>query len=409
MKWFDGIRIALASLIENPLRTFLTLLGIIIGVTAVIFVVSVIEGLNGYIANTFGDMGPTVFHISKFSLKQMDRDSMMRAWRRNKDLVLGDIPPIRRGAPLVDKIATKSESFGTVTAGRQFVANVSVRGVTGEMFDIENTKVELGRTFTSTENDHAVPVAFLGYDVANELFGSIDPIGRRIFTMNRTFTVIGVAQRKGAAFGQSLDNYVIVPLSVFSRIHGLHRSLDISARAVDPTRMEEAIDQVRLVLRTRHHLKPNEEDDFGIITADAVMEMWRDMTAKIFFVAIFVVSISLVVGGIVIMNIMLLSVVERTREIGVRKAIGARQEDIRFQFLSESVMLCASGGLIGVLLAWICSYLVRTFTPLPAQFPLWAPLLAVGITSVVGVFFGLHPAAKASKLDPIDALRSSET
>jgi putative ABC transport system permease protein len=173
--------------------------------------------------------------------------------------------------------------------------------------------------------------------------------------------------------------------------------------------MEESIDQARVILRARHHLKSNDEDDFGVVTSDAVMGLWRDLTAKIFFVAIFVVSISLVVGGIVIMNIMLLSVVERTREIGVRKAIGARQEDIRFQFLSESVMLCASGGLAGVALAWIFTYLVRTMTPLPAQFPLWAPVMAVSITSVVGIFFGLHPAAKASKLDPIDALRSSET
>ena len=408
MRWTDGIRIAFASLIENPLRTFLTLLGIIIGVTAVIFVVSVIEGLNGYIANTFGNLGPSVFTVSKFGIIK-DRDEWERAWRRNKDLTMADVAAIKRGAPLVEKISTQQTTRNSVRSGRQTVMDVNVRGVTAEMFDIEAIKIELGRPTTVTEDEHTVPVAFLGYDVAQQLFGGFDPIGRKIFTMDRTFTVIGVGERKGTAFGMPLDNYVIIPLSVFGQIHGIHRSLDISCKAVDPARMQEAMDEVRVVLRARHHCKPTEDDDFGMVTSEAVMEMWRDMTAKIFFVAIFVVSISLVVGGIVIMNIMLLSVVERTREIGVRKAIGARQQDIRFQFLSESVMLCAAGGVIGVSLAWVCTWAVRTFTPLPAEFPLWAPLLAVTITSVVGIFFGLHPAAKASELDPIDALRSIES
>ena len=316
---------------------------------------------------------------------------------------------IRRGAPLVDRIASAQSTRSTIRNGREAVDAVSIRGVSAEMFDIEATKVDLGRVFTSMEDEHTMPVIFLGYDVAEQLFGSYDPIGRHVFTMNRTFTVVGVGKRKGSAFGMSMDNYAVIPFSVFARVHGVHNSIGISARAVDSARLQEAIDEVRVVLRARHHVAYNDDDDFGVITADAVMDLWNDLTSKIFFVAIFVVSISLVVGGIVIMNIMLLSVVERTREIGVRKAIGARQQDIKFQFLAESVMLCASGGLIGVSMAWVCTWLVRSFTPLPAQFPLWAPALAVGITSIVGIFFGLHPAAKAGKLDPIDALRSSET
>jgi putative ABC transport system permease protein len=220
--------------------------------------------------------------------------------------------------------------------------------------------------------------------------------------------VIGVAQKQGSFLGNQQDNFAIMPISTFTKMRGWRRTYNLLVQVRDPARFEEAIDEVRSILRSRRHLRFDEEDNFGVVTPDALMTVWKDLTRMIFSVATFVVSISLVVGGIVIMNIMLLTVVERTREIGVRKAVGARQRDIHRQFLIESAMLCAAGGLAGVLVGWAGTWAVATYTPLPARFPLWAPILAVVVTSAVGVFFGLHPARKAARLDPIEALRKEE-
>ena len=407
MKWIDGIHIAIASLIENPLRTFLTLLGITIGVTAVIFVVSVIEGLNGYIGETIGDLGPNVFVVQKFGIIK-DHKEWEKARQRNKDLNMADAAAIRRQASLVSKVAPVSGTRSVVKYGANSVNDIMVNGVSAEALEIKPYKIEQGRNFMPTELSRAVPLVFLGYNVADQLFGRNNPIGRTVKVLERSFTVIGVAEKKGSTFGMPQDNYVLIPITLLHKIHGAHRSIEISCMARDPKRLEEAVDEVRALMRARHHLAFRDDDDFGILTSEGIMQVWRDLTQMIFRVAIFVVSISLVVGGIVIMNIMLLSVVERTREIGIRKAIGARQQDIQFQFLAESILLCALGGLIGVATAWLGTWAVRTFTALPARFPLWAPLLAVTVTSIVGIFFGLHPAHKAAGLDPIDALRSNE-
>lgn len=408
MNLLDGLRIALATLIENPLRTFLTLLGIAMGVTAVIFVISVIEGLNGYVANTVDDLGPQVLVVDKFGVIK-GRDNWLKAARRNKDLTVADADALRRQMTLAEKVAATYNHRGTVRRGSESVSDVRVRAVSSEALDIEPYQVAAGRVFSYFEANHAAAVCFIGHDIARGLFGNLDPIGQKVRLWGRGFRVTGVAEKKGSVFGQSRDNFVLIPFSTFKKVHGARGSINISIKVRDPARMAEAADEIRSIMRARHHLSYKDDDDFGIISAKGLLDFWKSLTEMIFRVAIFIVSISLVVGGIVIMNIMLLTVVERTREIGVRKAVGARQRDIAFQFLAESIILCALGGIIGVLLAWGATTAVRTYTPLPARFPLWAPMLAVAITSAVGIFFGLHPARKAARLDPIDALRTEET
>ncbi len=405
MRRTDGIRLASRSLIENPLRTFLTLLGISIGVTAVILVVSIIQGLNSYVGNAVSVLGPNVFVFDKYGIVK-GREAWIRARRRNKNLTVQDVEAIRRQATLVDQVAAKkwwgtALKFGSITLN-----DVDVQAVTPEGLEIESFDLMSGRYFTPQENDSGVRVCFLGYDVAQGLFPGLDPIGRTITALRSRFRVIGVAERKGSVFGRSRDNYIVVPFQTYIKLRGMRGSIQIQVRAREGVNVEAALDETRSILRTRRHLRFEEDDNFGVFTASGVMDFWRDLTEKIFNIAIFVVSISLVVGGIVIMNIMLLSVVERTREIGVRKAIGARDVDIRFQFLAESVMLCALGGATGVLVAWICVWFIGTHTPMPARFPTWAPWLAIGVTSGVGVFFGLHPARQAARLDPIEALRA---
>ena len=405
MTRLDGVRLALASLIENPLRSFLTLVGIAMGVTAVIFVVSVINGLNLYVAEKLSVLGPDVFVVDKYGIIK-SHEEWVRARRRNPDLKWEDVAAIRRQTTLVDKIAVTKDTGTTVKRGKNSVTDVYVRAATAEVFEIEPYEIADGRAFSSAEVDRAARVCVLGWDVADTLFPRGDGVGREVTALGRGFQVIGVGEKRGSSFGQSEDNYAMIPITAYEKIRGSWGSLSIAVRASDPNRVEDAIDEVRSALRARHHVKYNDDDDFGIVTADALMTLWRDLTVMIFNVAVFVVSISLVVGGIVIMNIMLLTVVERTREIGVRKAVGARYGDIFFQFLAESVMLCALGGVLGVGMGWAGVGLVRVLTPLPAKLPLWAPILAVSVTSAVGVFFGLHPARHAGRLDPIEALRS---
>jgi putative ABC transport system permease protein len=400
----EGLRIALWSLVANPLRSFLTLLGIIIGVTSIIAVVAVINGLDLYVSEKLVTLGPTSFEVNRFGIIT-NRKQFLEAVRRNPELRISDADLVRTHAALAEDVGVKMSRSIDLKHGNRTVLGVSLRGVTPEIFRIEPYEVASGRALNSDDDSRALAVAFLGSDVATELFCALDPIRRSVKIRGRSFQVVGVGTPQGSVFGQSRDNYVIIPLGTYRKQYGQHESVSIVVRTREAEDVEQAMDQVRVVLRARHHLRPLEPDDFGFVSAEAINSLWRDLSRTIFQIAIFVVGISLVVGGIVIMNIMLVSVIERTREIGLRKAIGARERDIRRQFLIESVVLAAAGGLVGLILAYLTTWAIRSFSPLPAEYPWWAPALALGISSAVGIFFGILPARKASRLNPIEALR----
>jgi putative ABC transport system permease protein len=405
MNFLEGVRIALGALRANVLRSFLTLLGIIIGITSILLVISIINGLNLYVADNLSNFGPGVYVIQKFGIIS-NSDKFVDALRRNRDLKPEDARAIEQACDLAERVAIEVHSRQDVTRGGEEVKDVDIGGIDPAIIDIEVYEVGEGRNLNDDENAQAARVCFLGQDIVENLFGTIDPIGKKMRIRNQEFEVVGTAKKKGSVFGFSRDNFVKIPFNTFRKMFGAHRSVNISVKAVPGLPLQDSMDQARVVLRSRHHLRYGDEDDFGIVSAEGINDLWESLTRTIFLVAIFVVGISLVVGGIVIMNIMLVSVIERTREIGVRKAIGARNRDIQLQFLIESVTLSCVGGLIGVTSAFALTWLIRTFTPLPADFPLWAPLLAFGICALIGVFFGVHPARKAARLNPIDALRS---
>jgi putative ABC transport system permease protein len=405
MNFLEGVSIALWSLRANPLRSFLTLLGIIIGVTAIIAVVAVINGLNLYVEEKIITLGPAAFEVNRYGIIT-NREQFLRAIRRNRVLRLADAEAVKSRSPMARMVGVKVYGEAEVKYLGRSARSVSLKGITPPIMLVEPYEIQQGRAIIDDDNNRAASVAFLGAELSDELFGNVDPIGKEVKVNGRSFEVVGVGARRGSVFGHSRDSYLLMPLASFYKIFGSHESIAMVVRVSGPDEVEQAMDETRVVLRSRHHLRYDEPDDFGLVTSEGLNALWSSMTRTIFQVALFVVGISLVVGGIVIMNIMLVSVIERTREIGVRKAVGARHRDIRTQFLIESAALAAAGGLMGVVLAWTITQAIAAFSPLPAVFPWWAPLLAVSLSSAVGVFFGLYPSAKAARLNPIDALRS---
>lgn len=405
MNVVEATRLAVESIWANRLRSFLTLLGVIIGIAAIIATAAVIEGLNNYVADKLSDLGRGVFTVQRFGIIT-SREQFLEALRKNRHLEREDAEAIRDRVPSASAVEWQVRSTADVKRGLNEVLSAEITGITPGILEIEPFEVADGRILLPFEEERAIPVAFLGDGVRETLFGNIDPIGKELRIRGTPFRVVGVAVKKGSFFGISQDNFVKIPYSVHRKLYGTQRSVRISVQARDPDRMEHTMDEVRAVLRARHHLRPNQDDDFDMLTAAGINDLWKSLTTTIFSIAIFVVGISLVVGGIVIMNIMLVSVIERTREIGVRKAVGARQRDIVMQFLIESVLLSCLGGAIGIAVAFGIAWLLKTFTPLPAQFPDWAPPVAFVVCTKIGVFFGIHPARRAANLDPIEALRT---
>jgi putative ABC transport system permease protein len=400
----EYIGIALDSLRANKLRSFLTLLGIIIGITSIISVISIIEGLDRYWKEKVANFAPNTFVITQFPIVT-DPDEYFKMLKRNPEIRNPEADAMRRYCDACQAVGIETHKLVTLKANGQSIDNVDVGGITPNIMDIEGQQTEFGRSLLDWENDHSRFVAYIGWDIAEKLYTGRDPIGRDIQIDDHHYTIVGIGEKKGSVFGQSRDNYAKIPISTFQKIYGSRRTVNISIKAKEG-QMQQAQDQARLVMRNQHGLTYHDEDDFGLITSEGVNALFDNLTRVIFSVALFVVSVSLVVGGIVIMNIMLVSVVERTKEIGIRKAIGARQQDVVNQFLVESVVLCSVGGAIGVTIAYGISWLIGTFTPLPAAFPLWAPLVAIGLSSLIGVFFGIYPARRAGSLDPIEALRA---
>jgi putative ABC transport system permease protein len=396
--------VAIDSLCANKLRSSLTLLGIIIGITSIIAVISLLQGLDHYWKEKVSNLGPNTFVVTQYPIIT-NLDKFYEALRRNPEIHAEDAEAIGRYCTACEMIGIETHKQVRARYGGQSVEQVDLSGITPSIIDIEPYDVASGRNLMGWEEEHSQFVAFIGWEIAEKLFAGTDPVGKLIQIEDHWFNVIGVAEKRGTVFGFSRDNFIKIPLSTFQKIYGTRRTVNISIKA-RAGRIEEAQDQVRLVLRARRHLNYNEEDNFGIITSEGINELFDNLTRIIFSVILFVVGVSLIVGGIVIMNIMLVSVVERTKEIGIRKAVGARRQDVVNQFLVESVILCCAGGAIGVVLAFIISWLLARLTPLPSFFPLWAPLLAFGLSTLIGLFFGIYPARQAARLDPIEALRA---
>lgn len=401
----ESLKLALASLRAHKLRSFLTLLGVIFGVVTVVAVASVIEGANKYIAEKIADMGSNTLTIQKFGIIT-SFEEFLEANRRNKDLTLADVDYLRERLTLASYIGATGNTSTEVKYGNESMARVTVRGVTASMSNIDTVQPEFGRYIGEMEEERSRYVAMIGADVADRLYGRREVVGQEIKIEGLPFEIIGVAKAQGSVFGQSQDEFVVIPVTTFQKIWGARRSLNISVKGPDNVKTLDLQDQARMMMRTRHKLSYSDKDSFGIVTADAINDLFKSLTGVIATVALGVTSISLVVGGIVIMNIMLVAVTERTREIGIRKSLGARRKDILLQFLIESVVLSVCGGLIGLALAYGVKTLLVKFTPVPASMPLWAVIMALAVSSATGAIFGIYPAWKAARLDPIVALRA---
>ena len=407
MPFLEALKLAVAAILGHKLRSFLTLLGVIFGVATVIVVVSLIEGFNAYVDEKIADIGTNAFAVRKYSLDDFSSiEALNAARRRNKDITLEDVDALRSRGGAIREVGAKADALGAVKYAATTLFRVHISASTANIADIERIEAQSGRYFNQTEDASRKNVCFIGSDVAEKLFPVADPLGQTIRVDGKAYQVIGVGKALGSVFGQPRDMYVAVPLSTFLATYGSRRSLAVSVTSAGPENYQEAIDEAQAVMRTRRKLSPNEKDNFGIITPKAINELRDKIFGTIQVAAIGVTSISLVVGGIVIMNIMLVSVSERTKEIGIRKSIGARRSDIVKQFLAESTMLSLFGGAIGITIAYLLAKLVAVLTPVPTALPLVAVTFALLVSASVGLISGVYPAWRAARLDPIEALRA---
>jgi putative ABC transport system permease protein len=412
VQFTEAIWTALASLRANKLRSFLTVLGILIGVSSVIGVVAITEGLDRYISNQVLQLGSRSFRLQK----QPDIITTHEEWTemmKRKRIELDDLHMVREACTLCVEVGASVRTTGSAKRGRTIQKSVQVMGVTESIARIGAIReLVAGRQLVQQDVDQARRVAVVGMDIVDSLFGSVDPTGKEIDVDGHDVKVVGVAEPKGAVFGQSQDNFIWLPITTFQKLYGRRRSIIIQAEAASMAQFEAAQDQVRLAMRNRRHLTYQEKDDFSIETGESLMDLWQTATRGIYVVTIVVTAISLLIGGIVVMNIMLVSVTERIREIGIRKAMGARRGDILRQFLVESVVLSAFGGLLGVLGATAISLglagVLGSMMSLDFSAPVrpWAVALALGVSSMVGLVAGLYPASRAAALDPVEALRN---
>ena len=404
-KFFESALIALDAIWTSKLRSFMTVLGNIVAVTSIIAVVSLIQGLNASVKTAIlNQAGADSFNIQQFPITRSDED--FEKVRNNPRLTMADARAIRRYSELASSVMVDVASGGRITFRDKSIDQTRIQGVSGEYVDFTSFDAERGRLMSPTEVDTSRPVVVLGWRTADRLFGSdFDPLDKVIQIEGIHFRVVGVSAKRGTLLGQSQDEFAIIPLGQFQMIFGARPRLTISVKPRDVAQISQAMDEATLALRIARRLKPKAGDNFGVFTADTILDIYHSATNGIFAVLVGVVGLSLVVGGIVIMNIMLMVVTERTREIGLRKALGARRSDITAQILTESVVLSMFGGVIGTLLGGAIAKTIAAFTPIPASVEVWSVGLGIGITAVVGLFFGLYPALRAARLDPIEALR----
>ncbi len=404
MSIFESVKIALAAIWANRLRSVLTLLGVIIGVMSVITIISAIEGLMGSIEDSVSALGPATFIVTKFGIITSDED-FFKALKR-KNFTVEDMRAVEKACPGCEKVGGRDFNRASIKRGNKGLRRVSIAGTTANLLDIVDIQLAEGRFFTETEYNHKNQVAFVGPVIVEELFEGVDPLGKTIKIKGKRFTVIGIAKKRGSFLGNNQDNFVMIPLSAHIKMFGrTRRNFNLMIKSATIEGIEDTKDQVRAILRARRGVPYKEDDDFSILTADNILSFIDTITRGIRIALIGISSIALVVGGIVIMNIMMVSVTERTREIGIRKSIGARRKNIMVQFLFEALILSVGGGIIGTALGIGTAIVLGSQISLPVTPSLFAIISGMSISTGVGVFFGLYPAVKASRLDPIDALR----
>ena len=401
----ETLRLAMDALRSHKLRSFLTLLGVILAVAALITVMSAVVGLNTYVADRIANLGANVFLVHRFGIIT-SYDAWIKAQKRPL-ITLEEFERLRDNMRTAKSVAGEEDRNVTTRSGDQLLENTSVLGVTPNFADVRNLTVAQGRFLTQADEDHHSEVVFIGADLAKKFFPNVDPIGKMIRAETHSYQVIGVAEAIGTAFGQSQDNFMMMPLSAFRK--GWHRPngwVTVFVQAPNAEMMLATEDEARMLMRAWRHLPFNAPDNFAILGSDSIMSLWHQLMGNIEFMAMALVSVFLVVGGIVIMNIMLASVTERTREIGIRRSLGARRNHILLQFMAESAVLAAVGGLIGIGMAYGVVWLVKVTISFPMTTPLSAVILSLLLATAVGLFFGIYPAMRAAKLDPIEALRA---
>jgi putative ABC transport system permease protein len=404
-KYLDAAGIALRAIWASKLRSLMTVLGNIVAVTSIIAVVSLIQGLNASVRTAIlNQAGADSFIVQQFGIVRSDEE-----WLRvqsNPRISMLDANAVRRHSSMAAAVMLSSNARGRVAYRGAVITDVQIQGVTQEYVNFSNYDAERGRLMSPTEVSVERPVVVLGAQTAERLFGlEIDPVDKTVQIEGVHFRVVGVSAKRGSLLGQSQDEFAVIPLGQFQQIFGARRQLTMSVKPRDLAQINAAIDDTTIALRIARHLKPSQADNFAIFNSDTILGIYRSATAGIFAVLVGVVALSLVVGGVVIMNIMLMVVTERTREIGLRKALGARRRDIMTQMLTESVVLSMFGGVVGTILGAAIGITISRFTPIPAAIQLWSVALGIGITALVGLFFGLYPASRAARLDPIEALR----
>jgi putative ABC transport system permease protein len=406
MKLIEAFKLALQSLWGNKLRSILTLIGVVMGVASVIMVITLVNGANKYVSTKLSGYGADVFTVTRMPSVIFTAEEYLN-YQKRKIIRIEDYQAVKDACTECSEVGALLNKSTNVVANGHSSNNTSVRGYTWTMLSLNNIDIAIGRGFTPSDEDHATKNVIVGYDIVDNLLGDGDPIGKEIRVDGIPYTIVGVGDRQGKTLGQSQDNWVAVPITTYQQIYGYNDSVDIYARTNgNAQEMERAEDSVRVMMRTRRHNAPGAPDDFDLETNDTFLDIWKQISSLFAWVVLGLASIALVVGGVVIMNIMLVSVTERTREIGVRKALGAKQRDVLMQFLIESASLALVGGAIGVLGGIAVGKLITIIVGFPTAVPLWAIFLGLVLAGAVGIFFGVYPASKAARLDPVVALRA---